>query len=82
MSLFDHYMVAASLFRVPPMPSQALFPWDVTKKCHSVDTSKSSLWHVICSNIFLIGLQTHQRTKQFFSVVIQICFQQTSLDAL
>jgi hypothetical protein len=42
-SLFGHYMVAANFFRVPPTPSQAVFPWDVAKKCHSAGTPKSSL---------------------------------------
>jgi hypothetical protein len=57
-----HYLVihgrsklayAASLFRVPPIPSQALFPWDVSKKCLSAGTPKSSLWHVIFGKFFL-----------------------------
>ena len=31
-----------SRFTVPPMPSQALFPWEVAKKFHSAASPKSS----------------------------------------
>lgn len=43
----------ASLFRMLPTPSQALFPSYVTKKCYSVGTPNSSLWHLIFHNLFL-----------------------------
>lgn len=38
---------AASLFRVPPIPPQALFPRDIAKKCHPVDIPKSSLRNIM-----------------------------------
>ncbi|KAE8748197.1 hypothetical protein FOCC_FOCC005035 [Frankliniella occidentalis] len=34
----------ASLLILPPMPSQADFPWDVAKKFHSAGTPKSFSW--------------------------------------
>jgi hypothetical protein len=54
-SLYDRCKLAfvASRFKMPPTPSQALFPWDVAKKCHFAGAPKSSLWHVIFSKLFL-----------------------------
>jgi hypothetical protein len=66
-------MVAENWLLLPAVSwcHQALFPWDVA------GTPNSSLWHVIFSNFFCFctGLQaTYQRSRQFFSAVIQMRF--------
>jgi hypothetical protein len=88
-SLFGHYMVAAKWL----LP-QAFSEYHEPHHKHSShgmsqrSTTLLALLNLHCGMQYLvhffcfhIGLQTHQRSKLFFSVVIQMCFQYISLDA-
>jgi hypothetical protein len=88
-SFFGHYVVAANwlllqAFLSATNPITSTLPMGYCKKVPLCwYSNNSSLWYVILTNFFCfcIGLQTHQRSKQFFSVVIKIYFKETSLDA-
>ena len=64
---------AIALLIVPPIPSHALFPWDVAKKCHSHVMPVSGVMRDVDEiELFCIAPRSHPKINGFCSTPVPV----------